>query len=480
MIIKTITIRPLNRTILASAVLLGMLLPSARLHAQDLKTIDPPGGGKIVYGQVVSETTEAGAMGSILRNLHQSLGERPQVGKLFQVHGTQSVAVFFGVTRHDQGTGKQPLQIAGLIIATKVSTSHVEAALVSDDASRFPKTLSPMMKTLFNVWHPLQDNQSNQANQGSNTGPAASSSASSSIAALHTVVLSDRSASVGLPDGWQLVPQRSNGGTLAAFGPNGETAELGSTWLIGDTNHPLIQKTLQQLRAGYMRNSVYAHATYYPNGGDPAQAFVYLMKVGRQRANMPEARYNFTSETPIPAQGQRCVRLTGTADLQDGKGPREIDGAFCQRPTNPRTGSYMTFASTTLAPMALAARERATLTAIRQSFQVDMNVVNRQAGAIAAPAIHDIDAVGVAAANQAREAHRREDIHNSSVYQHWDDLDKRSQEFGNYQLGYSVIATTDNKYHGTFWNQDADALVESNPDKFEYVNAPNYWKGVDY
>jgi hypothetical protein len=463
-------IPPIRPTVVALAILLSVSLPSTRLYAQDLKTIDPPGGGKIVYGQVASETTEAGAMGFILRNLHQSLGERPQVGKLFQVHGTQSVAAFFGVTRHDQGTGKQPLQIAGLIIATKVSTSHVEAALVSDDAAHFPKTLSPMMKTLFNVWHPLQDNQSSQA------GPAASSA----IAALHTVVLSDRSASVGLPDGWQLVQQRSSGGTLAAFGSNGETAELGSTWLIGDTNHPLIQKTIQQLRAGYMRNSVYAHAIYYPNGADPAQTFVYLMKVGRQKANMPEATYNFSSVTPIPAQGQRCVRLTGTADLGDHQGLREIDGAFCQRPTNPRTGSYMSFASTTLAPMALAARDRATLTAIRQSFQVDMNVVNRQAGAMAAPAIHEIDAIGAAAANQAREAHRREDIHNSSVYQHWDDLDKRSQEFGNYQLGYSVIATTDNKYHGTFWDQDADALVRSNPDKFEYVNAPNYWKGIDY
>ena len=29
-------------------------------------------------------------------------------------------------------------------------------------------------------------------------------------------------------------------------------------------------------------------------------------------------------------------------------------------------------------------------------------------------------------------------------------------------------------------NEDAEALVKSNPDRFEYVSAPNYWKGIDY
>jgi hypothetical protein len=59
-------------------------------------------------------------------------------------------------------------------------------------------------------------------------------------------------------------------------------------------------------------------------------------------------------------------------------------------------------------------------------------------------------------------------------------MDKRSQEFENYQLGYTVISDSQNNAHGTFWNEDADALVKANPDRFEYVNAPNYWKGIDY
>jgi hypothetical protein len=59
-------------------------------------------------------------------------------------------------------------------------------------------------------------------------------------------------------------------------------------------------------------------------------------------------------------------------------------------------------------------------------------------------------------------------------------MDRRSQEFENYQLGYSVISDNQNNAHGTFWNTDADALVKSDPNRFEYVNAPNYWKGIDY
>ena len=34
--------------------------------------------------------------------------------------------------------------------------------------------------------------------------------------------------------------------------------------------------------------------------------------------------------------------------------------------------------------------------------------------------------------------------------------------------------------HGTVWNSTADALVKANPNRYEIVNAPNFWKGWDY
>jgi hypothetical protein len=36
-----------------------------------MKAIDNPGGGKIVYGQVQGQTSEAGAMAAVLRAVHQ-------------------------------------------------------------------------------------------------------------------------------------------------------------------------------------------------------------------------------------------------------------------------------------------------------------------------------------------------------------------------------------------------------------------------
>jgi hypothetical protein len=437
-----------------------------------LKTINPPAGGTIVYGQVDGQTTEAGAMGVVLHSLHQSLGEKPQVGKLFQVRGTESVAVFFSVTRHDQGPGKPPLQVDGLLIATKVSTDHVEAALVSDEASRFPKTLPGMMKTLMGVWHPLKSESAASATTGGG--------GSGAVAPLKQVVLQDRSASISLPQEWQLSPSASAMGTIVASGPNGEIVSLGLTFLAADTNNPHVQQTMRTVQAGGLRNTVYATALYYPYGADPGKTFVDVLHHAQQRNGMQPADYHLNSVTAGQSgPRQRCFNIEGTADFHDGKGTRELNALFCVSPPGPM-GTWMSSVYASSAPLAVAAKERATLSAILQSFSVNQAVVAQQANQIAAPQIAQIHAIGQRAAAQAQSAHQAEDIHNSSVYQHWDSMDKRSQEFENYQLGYTVISDSQNNAHGTFWNQDADALVKSNPDRFEYVNAPNYWKGIDY
>jgi hypothetical protein len=446
-----------------------VLFCAMKAPAQSLQTIDPPQGGKIVYGQVAGETTEAGAMGAVLKSLHTSLGDKPQVGKLFQVRGTESIAVFFSVNRKIGGSG----QIAGLLIVTKVTSDHVEAALVSDEATRFPKTLSPMMKTLFGVWHPF-------AGAGSG-GLEGSEGANGSVAPLHEVALPDRSASIGLPDGWQIVPNQSGGGTIVAQGPNGESAALGVLFLSYDTNNPRVQQTMRIVQNGGLRNTAYANGFYYPYGGNLEQAFVATLQHARQKNGLPPADYNYTSAMPIQGPPrQRCIHMEGTADFKDGVGTRDIITNYCVGPPTPAGGIWGGLVYSIAAPVKVAPKERATMIAILQSFNTNEAVVQQQARQYAQPEIDRIHAIGRASEQQAREAHEREDIHNSSVYQHWDSNDKRSQEFENYQLGYSVISDTQNNMHGTLWNDDAAALVEGNPDKYEYVSAPNYWKGVDY
>ncbi|HMG87293.1 MAG TPA: hypothetical protein VK574_16290 [Terracidiphilus sp.] len=447
-----------------AALVLAICAPFAQ--TQQLKTINPPGGGTIVYGQVAGQTTEAGAMGAVLRSVHQNVGEKPQVGKLFQVHGTESVAAFFSATRRNGNGG----QVAGIIIATKVSSDHVEAALVTDEATRFHRSLPTNMKTLFAAWHPLKDA----------TGASASSGPGASVASLHQQVLPDRSASVSLPDNWRIAPNLSGGGTIVAVGPDGENAFLGLAFPAMDTNNPAVQQTMRQLQAGRLQNTAYARAAYIPYGADMQKTFVFLFNKSRDRGGMPAADFTFSAFAPMQGNGSdHCAHLAGTVDFKDQKGTRDMNGVYCVEQPG-RMGSYMTLAYVTTVPMPLAAKQRTTLGAILQSFNVNQSVVNAESAQIAAPAIAQIHAIGAAAAAQAQAAHERNDIQNSSVYQHWDSMDRRSQEFENYQLGYSVISDNQNSAHGTFWNEDADALVKSNPNRFEYVNAPNYWKGIDY
>jgi hypothetical protein len=467
------TMKLSRQQFLFSAAAILLIAGSSAAHAQGLKSIDPPGGGKIIYGQVAGATTEAAAMGTVLHNLHQNLGTRPEVGKLFQVKGTGSYAVFLSVKRNDQGAGKAPMQVAGLLIATKVSDGHVEAALLSDEASRFPKTLPGMSKTLFATWHPFP---ATGKGAPSNSGQIASSG-SAPAAALHTVVTQDRSASMAIPDGWKI---EGSGGTVIVTNPNGSTAWMDFAFGAQDTNNPSVQRTMQQVRSGQLRAPAYVNANYIPYGADTGKTFVTFMQTAHKKAGFPPADYNLTSISPGPAmQGARTAHIQGTVDFKEGKGQREFDAVYCIHPPG-RFGHWASEVYMTTVPMQYAAQERATLAAMMASFRYDPKIVGQEANEIAGPEIARIQAIGHAAKVQADNAHRAEDAQISRVEKYWDNNDKQSQAFSNLQLGYSVVSTTDNQYHGTFWNEDATMLVEGNPDKFQYVPTPGFWKGIDY
>lgn len=424
-----------------------------------------PAGGQIQYGPVAGQTTEAGAMGAMMQQLHDKYGDRPQVGKLFQIRGAQAVGAFFGLTPTKNGSSP----ITGMVIATKASSDHVEAAVLYDDASRFPKTMAPLMKKLATSWKPFEAGR-------------AASGASSYIppAPLHQVTLPDNSASISLPDGWQLAPKMSGMGTIVAVGPNKESAEMGITFLASDTNNPAVQRTMAALRMGRLQGTAYATATYYPYGGNLERTYIDMLQNVRKKAGLNQATYNFTQVSQVQQEGMaHCINMVGTVDFNDQTGLRDTYVVYCVTP--PATyGSWLSVAYMTSLPKSVADKERSTMAAILQSFQQNMQVINAQARAIAAPAIKQIKAIGEAADAQARAAHERNDIQNSSVYAHWDDIDRRSKSFSDLQLGYSVVLDKDQNAHGTLWNSDADYLVKKYPERFDYVDRPDYWKGVDY
>jgi hypothetical protein len=255
---------------------------------------------------------------------------------------------------------------------------------------------------------------------------------------------------------------------------------MGITFGAYDTNNPQVQQTMQTVRNGGLRGTVYATASYIPYNSELPKSFEYQIQKIRKQAGLQPAIYNFTNVTPMGQDaGERCAQMQGTVDFQDGKGKREMNALYCTYAPN-RFGGWSSNACMTSVPVPIAAKERATLGAILQSFQVDMDIVRKQAHAIAKPQIDKIHEIGRRAAIQAQSAHEQEAIQRSSVYQHWDSIDRRSQQFENYQLNYAVISTADHTAHGTVDADDAAYLVQKYPDKYEYVSAPDYWKGIDY
>ena len=267
-----------------------------------LTTLQAAQGGKIVYGTVDGASTQAEAMSKVLRTVHNNCGEKPVIGKVFQFKGTKTVGVFFTVTNHPQGN----TPVAGLVISAASGPHQVEAALVSDKASRFGKTVNPMLQQLFSVWTPggqaAAASSSFDGNSNSNGGTATVGPAS-----LHTVTLPDRSASVGIPDGWK-VNSGSAGGTIVVNGPHGEKIGLNMAQSGIDLNDPQLRSLA---RFGSRPNTQGRIA--YPFNVDLTRAYPEILRQWRHN-NGNDAPVNLQkthAERISTQRGEQCVHVSG-------------------------------------------------------------------------------------------------------------------------------------------------------------------------
>jgi hypothetical protein len=96
--------------------------------------------------------------------------------------------------------------------------------------------------------------------------------------------------------------------------------------------------------------------------------------------------------------------------------------------------------------------------------------------------IHQIGQQATARMNATEAAN---DAQHAGYWAQQDSNARNAQGFSNYLLDQTVVQDN-NMYnngtigHGTLWNSDADALVKANPNRFEIVDTPGYWKGIDY
>ena len=119
-------------------------------HGEDaMKTINNAQGGQILYGPIDPQPSVQAAMGAMLRQIHAHYGERPQVGRFFEDHSGQALAAFFNVTDH-KTRGRH---MSGMVIVTVPPAGPPSAAVLTDDAQRFPQTPNPMLQRLSAEWN---------------------------------------------------------------------------------------------------------------------------------------------------------------------------------------------------------------------------------------------------------------------------------------------------------------------------------------
>ncbi len=472
-----------------AGLLLSVLTVSAWWAAAQapLKSVNSPEGGRIMYGVVDGAASQAGGMASVLRAVHASCGERPQIGRVLKFRGTETVGVFFTVVNHPAGNVK----VAGLVMAATNPSQQVEAALLSDDAARFGKTVNPMLKELLGEWHPGGAMSSASASKGGSSGPAAGGHPGPA-AHLHTVTAPDNSASIGIADGWQLDPHSASS-TMALIGPNGELAVYGANKPAVDPYNP---QQVNAVRYGIYKGS---GTMLYPYHQDLGKAYPELLQAWRRANNASPVKLQVDKIEPMnpPKGGGSCVLVTGHIDA-DGQGMKKLIDDICQFPPA-QWGAYSITRNFEIMTDAQFEREQNTVMAMFMSAKINQQVMNQQMQEKLAQKQQSdqqwrdwgqresnrIRAQGEAAQKSFADRQAANDAQHASYWAQQDSNARNAQGFSNYLLDQTVVQDN-NMYgngtigHGTAWNATADALVKADPNRFEIVDTPNYWRGIDY
>ena len=481
-----------------SAFLSLFILPLCACKAQSpapapLTTIAAPQGGKIVYGAVSGATTQSAVLTSLLARVHNLCGEKPQIGRVFQFTGTNSVGVFFTVTDHPEGN----IPLAGMVIARSTGPNQVDGAMIYDVAARFGTTVNPMLQQLSGVWQTGGAGAASGAGVAPPAGgsvPAASSGASSPAGAasassvpLHPVTAPDNSASLSVPDGWTVDPQ-SNHGAIIVRGPNGE--QLGLEMNRGgiDPTNPFRAKNDAHGQLEGPGTVVYAFR------GDLTKEFVPVFQAWRQAGGQGPAKIQVDKiqEMPEP-QGTHGVMASGQMD-PDGKGMQFFSDLMTVTDPTRDYGSYSVTLSHALLPLAIADKEKPMLNSIISTYKPNMQVVNAENGkllqqkqqsdqqilAAAQARVNQIHQIGAQATARMNATEAANDAQHASWNAGQNANAQNNQGFSNYLLDQTVIQDNYLYTHETVWNRTADLLVKADPNRYEIVDTPNYWKGWDF
>jgi hypothetical protein len=408
--------------------------------AQDgLKYINGPGSAQVVYGTIDNQRTPPSAMAFMLQQVHGHFADKPQVSNIFQIKGSTSYGAFFTLIAKNAGN----TSIAGEVIVNMPTGGQPIAAVLYDSAATFTHSQPVMLAALNKAWH-----TANPITPAT-SAPAATSAAP---AALHRVTAGDRSVYISLPDGWKV--DSVAGGSVQAEGPKGERVGL----------NLMVQGILNSRTAMPGRIA-------YPFGGDVFTAYSNIVNQSRANQRLPAATFHLNSSTAL---GGGAVQVAFDSDLHDGFGARaatarlqELGGAG---------GTWALSFSNSSLPKTIAAAENATLLAVIQSASQDSTVVKAEQGAV----MQGIAAAGARSQAEAQAADQRRVASAQAFDASMDNIDSQSKAMQNYTLDRSQIQDNDANGRATVSDGLADALVKSDPTRYQIVPPSQFLKGVDY
>ena len=291
---------------------------------------------------------------------------------------------------------------------------------------------------------------------------------------------------VKMPQGWQLL--RVGGGSLIAQGDRGEMVMMGIIFQnIINPQSP----GAQQLLSGGMASR--GPKVVCPLSQNLFADYVCAFNQTRRNNGKPQGNFNFVGLTQQAGgnQGVAPVVARFTVDFNDGMGLRNGSVYISlMSPPNPRAATWAIFASMSNIPEKYGTATDPTLKAVVESYTQDAAVVGRE-GAADLNRIHQqglanqaqADAINQRRENSANayEAHRQESNRNDAVSDdHNAEIDWQSKINQDYILDRSTIRDSPETFHLHAGNDLADALVQSNPTKLEYVPNQELIRGRDY
>jgi hypothetical protein len=382
-----------------------------------------------------------------------------------------------------------------MVIAAQTAPSQMEAAVLADTATSFAQTANPMMQQLYAAWHPDQGPMAGTAGgsaAGAGSAVASSGSAPASNVPLHQVAAPDNSASLSVPNGWTVDPNSSRGAIIVR-GPNGEQMGL-------EMNRGGIDPTNAFRARSDARGQLEGPGTVvYAFRGDLTKEFVNVFQAWRKAGGQGPAKIQVDTIQQMPSsQGIHTVTATGQID-PDGKGMQYFTDMLTVSDPTRDYGSYSVTLCHTMLPLAIADKEKPMLTSIIKTYQPNMQVVNGENAQLLQKKQQSDQQIlqnGQMISNQIRQqgqaaqarfnaTEAANDAQHAGYWAQQNTNAKQSAGFSNYLLDQSVVQNNNvggmgAVGHATVWNTQANAMVQANPNKYEIVNTPNYWQGVDY